>query len=203
MITVLAGVNGAGKSSIGGSAIRARGGHYFNPDEESRALLLAHPELTPDETSGRIWRHGVERLRQAIDSDTNWVFETTLGGRTITGLLLHAAKQGVAVDIWFCGLESAEKHIERVQARVARGGHDIPDHRIHYRYVESLKNLCRLAPLVRHLAVYDNSRNLDPSGRPSPRLLLSAKHGSIVTLAEDLPRWARPIAGALMPERLP
>ena len=30
---VLAGVNGAGKSSIGGAAIRAAGGEYYNPDE--------------------------------------------------------------------------------------------------------------------------------------------------------------------------
>ncbi len=203
MITVLAGVNGAGKSSIGGSAIRTRGGQYFNPDEESRWLLLTHPELTPDEASGRVWRQGVERLRQAISSNANWVFETTLGGHTITDLLLQAATQGVMVDIWYCGLESTEKHIERVQARVARGGHDIPEHRIRYRYVESLKNLCRLAPYVRHLAVYDNSRGLDRSGRPSPRLLLSAEHGQIVMLAGDLPHWAQPIAGALMPERLP
>jgi len=31
-LTVLAGVNGAGKSSIGGEALRASGAEYFNPD---------------------------------------------------------------------------------------------------------------------------------------------------------------------------
>ncbi len=200
MITVLAGVNGAGKSSIGGSAIRAAGGQYFNPDEESRSLLLARPELTLDEASGLVWRQGVERLQQAISRNTNWVFETTLGGHTITSLLLEAAAQGRKVRIWYCGLESPEKHIERVGARVARGGHDIPEHQIRYRYVASLKNLCRLAPQVDHLAVHDNSRDLDQSGRPSPRLLLKAEQGRIVTLADKLPPWTRSIAGAFIPD---
>ncbi|HBH79151.1 MAG TPA: ZTL protein, partial [Nitrospira sp.] len=35
---MLAGVNGAGKSSIGGAAIRQHGGKYFNPDEAARTL---------------------------------------------------------------------------------------------------------------------------------------------------------------------
>ena len=32
----LAGVNGAGKSSVGGAMIRASGADYFNPDEAAR-----------------------------------------------------------------------------------------------------------------------------------------------------------------------
>ena len=39
-IHVLAGVNGAGKSSIGGAAIRAFGGEYYNPDEAARGLTI-------------------------------------------------------------------------------------------------------------------------------------------------------------------
>ena len=36
---VLAGVNGAGKSSIGGAMIRASGADYYNPDEAAKALI--------------------------------------------------------------------------------------------------------------------------------------------------------------------
>lgn len=45
-IHVLAGVNGAGKSSIGGAAVRQHGGEYFNPDEAARALREKDPTLT-------------------------------------------------------------------------------------------------------------------------------------------------------------
>jgi predicted ABC-type ATPase len=40
---VLAGINGAGKSSIGGAMIRASGADYFNPDEAARDLIAANP----------------------------------------------------------------------------------------------------------------------------------------------------------------
>jgi hypothetical protein len=40
-IYVLAGVNGAGKSSIVGAAFRVFGADYYNPDEAARALMAA------------------------------------------------------------------------------------------------------------------------------------------------------------------
>ncbi len=39
---VLAGVNGAGKSSIGGAMIRSSGADYFNPDEAARDVIAAN-----------------------------------------------------------------------------------------------------------------------------------------------------------------
>jgi predicted ABC-type ATPase len=52
-IYVLAGVNGAGKSSIGGAAFRERGSDYYNPDEAAREIREAHPELTSMTTAIR------------------------------------------------------------------------------------------------------------------------------------------------------
>ena len=47
-IYVLAGVNGAGKSSIGGAMIRAAGGQYYNPDEAARQLMEADGAMEKD-----------------------------------------------------------------------------------------------------------------------------------------------------------
>ena len=55
---VLAGVNGAGKSSIGGAAIRAAGGEYYNPDEAARALMAANPGLGQTEANAAAWQQG-------------------------------------------------------------------------------------------------------------------------------------------------
>src|SRR5258708_7618013 len=41
-IRVLAGVNGAGKSSIVGATIRDKGGEYYNPDEAAREIMAGH-----------------------------------------------------------------------------------------------------------------------------------------------------------------
>jgi predicted ABC-type ATPase len=198
LITVLAGVNGAGKSSIGGSALRATGLDWFNPDEFSRELHAQFPDRPMDEINSRVWYEGLARLRTAIRDDTDFIFETTLGGETITNTLLQAIASGIPVNVWYCGLVSPELHIERVKARVARGGHDIPEQLIRSRYRTSMQHLCVLATGLHQLAVYDNSQPLGRDGRPNIRLLLHFKNGKIRQLDRDMPDWAKPVAAVCL-----
>jgi predicted ABC-type ATPase len=67
-IYVLAGVNSAGKSSIGGAAFREQGADYYNPDEAARALMAAHAGLKQAEANSAAWRRG--RAARARDSRT-------------------------------------------------------------------------------------------------------------------------------------
>jgi predicted ABC-type ATPase len=45
-IYVLAGTNGAGKSSVLGEMTRAEGADYFNPDEVARDILEENPGIS-------------------------------------------------------------------------------------------------------------------------------------------------------------
>ena len=124
-IFVLAGVNGAGKSSVGGAMLAEHGLTWFNPDSFARELT-AQLGLRVEEANARAWAHGRSQLEAAIANATNYAFETTLGARTIPALLAKAAATHDVVML-FCGLRSPELHIQRVRSRVACGGHDIPD----------------------------------------------------------------------------
>lgn len=201
MIFVLAGVNGAGKSSIGGSAIRAAGQDWYNPDELAQAMHEAYPEKPLKEINSQVWHEGRRRLETAIHDNTNFSFETTLGGNTITNTLLDAIAAGVSVHVWYCGLASTELHIKRVAERVARGGHDIPEGLIRTRYKTSMRSLCRLAPGLEQLAVYDNSMPLDAQQRPSIRRLLHVANGEIRELDRNMPGWAKPVAAVCLNTR--
>ena len=199
-ITVLAGTNGAGKSSIAGTRLREAGGAYFNPDEETRRGLTANPGIALDEANGLAWQESVRRLGLAIATKTDYAFETTLGGLTVTALLLEAAAAGLELFVWYCGLDSPERHIARVEARVSKGGHDIPEQKIRERYHASRQNLVRLMPLVTTLRVYDNSVEADPANglTPSPRLVLELARGRVAFPATSAamastPAWAQPI----------
>lgn len=198
MILVLAGVNGAGKSSIGGANLRANGQDWYNPDEIAREMLLRFPERLPQEIDSQVWREGLNRLRYAIRTNTNFAYETTLGGNSMTAALLDAIAAGVAVKVWYCVLETPELHIERVAARVTRGGHDIPEHKIRERYVSSMRNLCRLPPGLDKLAVYDNSMPLGTNGLPGVRELVLVENGKIMRLDTDMPSWAKPVAAVCL-----
>jgi predicted ABC-type ATPase len=194
---VLAGVNGAGKSSIGGAALRQRGAHYFNPDEAARAIREAHPRLTQREANGLAWNEGRRLLERAIAGGLDFAFETTLGASTIPRLLAQAADAGTQVWVWYVGLDSPERHLARVRSRVAAGGHDIPEADIRRRWDASRQNLVALMPKLDRLLVYDNSVEADPraGAAPRPRLLLETRRARIVRPADlrATPAWAKPI----------
>jgi predicted ABC-type ATPase len=196
-IFVLAGVNGAGKSSIGGAALLAKGVKYYNPDQEAGALRQDNPGLDLETANAHAWACGRNGLERALAHGLNFAFETTLGARTMTDLLLAGAQGGAEVHVWYAGLASAEQHIERVRSRVAAGGHDIPEQKIRERYAGSRANLVRLMPWLASLRVYDNSAEGDPKlgERPQPLLLLHMQAGKVIShiALEQVPQWAKPL----------
>lgn len=196
-IYVLAGTNGAGKSSIAGAAFRQRGTDYFNPDEASRRILCANPGVSLQEANSAAWNQGKRLLERAIAERITFAMETTLGGQTIATLLHKALAAGIEVRIWYVGLESLELHIARVRARVKQGGHDIPEAKIRERYHQSIWNLVQLLPRLTELIVYDNSEEADPhSGdEPNPKLILHVIKGKVISMCDLLkaPKWAKPL----------
>ena len=201
-IVVLAGVNGAGKSSIAGGFTSHERGSFFNPDAAAREIHALHPDISHTLANGQAWQIGRALLEQAIAEGRDYRFETTLGGRTIAELLERAARSGHRLHVWFCGLASPEMHLARVARRVAQGGHDIPAAKIRERWRTSRENLIRLLPLIHHLRVYDNSAEADPAEGHAPRpvLWLEMVEGRI-TAPSDLsgaPAWVQPIIAAGM-----
>lgn len=201
-IYVLAGTNGAGKSSIAGAMFSQQGAGYFNPDDAARRIRSANPKITQDEANSAAWHAGKRLLGRAIAERRSFAFETTLGGTTITELLEEALSKGIEVRMWYVGLNGADLHIARVRSRVLGGGHDIPEARIRNRYNTSRLNLIRLLPKLTELRVYDNSHEADPRAgiAPEPKLILHSVRGklSFACRLNETPDWAKPILASVI-----
>jgi len=218
-IIALAGVNGAGKSSVAGDILKDHVLVWFNPDAYARALI-ARTGCARNEADADAWAYGKARLEAALVEGTDYAFETTLGGDTISGLLAKASETH-DVHMIYCGLDSVEKHIARVRFRVDHGGHDIPEERIRVRWTSSRQNLIGLLPHFVHLQVFDNSADVAPGEPlPDPKLVLEMKSGIVVYPSLDdpeacgaIPDWAKPVVAAAFrlhkenagrhPQRLP
>lgn len=203
-VFVLAGVNGAGKSSVGGSLLAEHGLGWYNPDSYARELV-ARLGIEVAEANGRAWQYGRDELARALEEGRSFAFETTLGARSIPDLLARAARTHEVVMI-YCGLRSPEQHLARVRLRVVHGGHDIPEAKIRERWTASRLNLIRLLPAIAHLQVFDNSTDADARGNiPDPVLVLEVVREQVrfpaaldaQTLA-GTPEWARPIVQAAL-----
>lgn len=204
-IFVLAGTNGAGKSSIGGATIRAHGAQYFNPDEAAARIRAEQPHLSATQANSAAWHEGKRLLQHAIAQRLDHNFETTLGGQSFARLLKQAAESGFEVRIWYVGLASPEQHLARVKARVRKGGHDIPEADIRRRFDHSRLQLIQLLPQLAELRVYDNSHEADPhlGQPPKPRLVLHWQAGAVRVPAganalAQTPEWAKPVVMAAL-----
>lgn len=199
---VLAGVNGAGKSSLGGAALQASGAEFFNPDIVAARLREQQPGLSAEQANGLAWTLGRKGLERALAEGLTYAFETTLGGASIARLLLDGARGGAEVHIWFAGLATPELHLRRIAARVAAGGHSIPEAKVRERFDASRSNLVKLMPQLASLRVYDNSFEADPRAgrRPQPVLLLQMQAGRVVAHAplRSVPAWAKPLLAAAL-----
>jgi predicted ABC-type ATPase len=202
VLYVLAGVNGAGKSSVGGHLLERAGLSWFNPDTYARELI-AQSGCEQAQANAAAWQEGMRRLDEALEHGSNYAFETTLGGRTVPARI-EAAARTHDVLIWFCGLSSPEQHIARVKARVASGGHDIPEAKIRERYPAALENLIALMPYLAHLQVYDNSVDVARGKAiPDPALVAEMASGKLVwpddlESLERTPEWAKPLLEAAL-----
>jgi predicted ABC-type ATPase len=207
-IFVLAGVNGAGKSSVGGALLAEHGLSWFNPDSYARELV-AQLGLGVTEANGRAWELGRQQLEAAVTTGANYAFETTLGAKTIPELLAKASRTHNVVML-FCGLASVELHLRRVAQRVKVGGHAIPEQKIRERWVTSRANLIKLLPFLARLQVFDNSVEAAHGEEiRDPILLLEMTQGHLTFPAPNdakalraTPAWAQPIVQAAI-EREP
>ena len=202
MLWVLAGVNGAGKSSIGGHGLRQAGFEWFNPDTFARELVAA-TGCDQVQANAAAWQEGMRRLDDAMERRRAYAFETTLGGNTVPRKIAEASHTH-DVLMWFCGLSSPDHHIARVRARVAAGGHDIPEAKIRERYRSSLENLIALMPSIEMLRVYDNSVDVLPGEAiPDPVLLADIARGRLrwpldLDTLRQTPDWAKPLLEAAL-----
>ncbi|MCR5539544.1 MAG: hypothetical protein K6F71_01725 [Ruminococcus sp.] len=139
VFTIVAGVNGAGKSTFieWYTSDENRLGHVIDADK----LTLEHGSLIAG------GRKALEEINFCIENGINFCQETTLSGNQIIRTIKKAKTHGFRIEMIYLGLDTVEEHIARVAKRVSEGGHDIPEDVIRRRFASRFECLCRVLPL--------------------------------------------------------
>ena len=116
--TIIGGVDGAGKSSLVGAlkALRTDLGQIIGED-----TLTAQNGGSAIQ-GGKI---ALERIRECLDKGLSFTQETTLSGRKTEATAAEAGERGYAVRLYYVGLDSADECLQRIENRLAHGGHNI------------------------------------------------------------------------------
>jgi predicted ABC-type ATPase len=155
-IIMIAGPNGAGKTTTAISLITSCEMFYefINADEIARGLAPMHPESMALTASKLM----VKRLKELLEANKSFAFETTASGTNYIKHLKEAKTKGYEVHLMFLWLSSPDLAVKRVAHRVEHRGHHIPEDIIRRRYYSGLKNLIRhYLPLSNSAVVLDNS----------------------------------------------
>jgi predicted ABC-type ATPase len=155
-VIVIAGANGAGKSTVAPYLLRDTLGvsEFVNADTLAQGLSAFAPETAAISAEKIMLR----RIDELAESNRDFAFETTLSTRSFVPRLGKMRENGYELTLFFLWLADADLALRRVAERVRRGGHDIPKTTIERRYEKGLRNFFALyQPIAGNWLFYDNS----------------------------------------------
>lgn len=179
VLTVIAGPNGVGKSTLTASLTVAQGTPILDPDAIARSLNPQAPE------TGATWAGRVVLNRQNayLRSGTSFILETTLAGSAVLRLMDEARRRGFRIHLIYIGVDDVQVLLARIAGRVLDGGHAVPEHDVRRRYVRSMRHMKEA------IARADNVTLLDNVLDQEPQLVMTIDDGRSTIHIENLPSW--------------
>lgn len=195
LLVMVAGSNGAGKSTFYDAYLDSLALPFINADRiamELRAGARALPpklsSLPADQAAQRIAdeeRHASIVLRRSFVTET--VLSDPVGAKV--AMLSDARARGFEVWVFFIGISTPELSHARVRERVSsRGEHDVPADKIQARYVRTLRNLPGAVEAASIAVLLDNDLAEAPY-----RFVALFENGSLVRSSELAPEWAKAV----------
>ena len=180
-VVVLAGSNGAGKTTASRAVLRDvfQIGTFVNADFIAQGLN----GFDPDTVALQAGRLMLQRLHELAAEEQSFAFETTLSGKTYAPWLRSLQNAGYRVSLLYYWLESPDLAVARVAARVRRGGHHVPEATIRQRWTRSVENLFQLyLPLADDWSLVNNTHDGEPR-------LIAMGHGDVDVEVYDPASW--------------
>ena len=188
LLWVLAGGNGAGKTTFYEKYLAPRGLQMLSADDVARALEPADPNIAILEAQA--W---VEKKRERLFSNMeSFCYETVFSHPGKIDAIARAKGHGYAINLTYFHLDTAQLNQARVSQRVSQGGHDVPPEKIVARIPRTMKHVGVAMKLVDLAHLLDNSSYTNPF-----QLIADVKDGVVTIHAYPLPTWASEILSGI------
>jgi predicted ABC-type ATPase len=181
---ILAGGNGAGKTTFYNLFLEPKGMKLVNADIVAKAISPENPESVSYEAA-----YVVERIRaQLLAQDVSFCFETVFSHVSKIDFVANAKARSYEVILVYIHLAAAELNEARVYQRVTEGGHHVPADKIRIRIPRTMQHISSVLPLVSEARLLDNSYRNDPFQQ-----VAWVRHGKRQWAKKPLPHWAEEI----------
>ncbi|WP_226669045.1 AAA family ATPase [Microbulbifer aggregans] len=184
ILHLLAGINGAGKTTFYYNHIKPRAKvPFINADEIQKQLWPE--EANNPQRSYEAAKIAEKQRAEHIKQGKPFAAETVFSHPSKLDLIRDAQQGGFMVALYHIHVATPELAKSRVDTRTQMGGHDVPEDKIYSRFSRTLAHLQDAVQMADRTMVFDNS----VAGK-THRHLMTLERGRVVSLKADLPDWA-------------
>ena len=178
---VLAGGNGAGKSTFYRTRLEAQGLPFINADIIAKQLYPHAPEKHSYDAA----KVAAELRIKLIFEGRSFCMETVFSHPSKIDFIAQAKAKGYQVILVFIHLEVVSLNQARIAQRVSEGGHNVPVDKVINRIPRLLTYIKQVLPLCNRVYILDNSRSDNPFQR-----IATLKEGYLEKHQVKLPEWS-------------
>lgn len=178
---LLAGGNGAGKSTFHQHFLASTGLPFINADILAKELDPEQPEATSYKAAKLAENLRLNLLRTGI----SFCFETVFSHPSKIDFLATAKSAGYEIILIYIHLQNDQLNQARVFQRVSEGGHSVPKEKIISRIPRTMQYVSDALSLVDVTQFYDNSSHKHPF--TSVALI---QNSALQVQQRSLPDWA-------------
>ena len=174
--TIVAGVNGAGKSSLTG-VLRTEITNLGKIIDVDKIISKCNGNLIEGS------KKSIELIDDCLEKEICFTQETTLSGHRVLNTVKKAIEKGYYIRLYYVGLNTVEESIVRIENRVKKGGHDIPDADVIRRFEKRFEDLAAILPYCDEATFYDNENGF--------LAVAEYKNGEIMQIGSSQPQWLK------------
>ena len=172
--TIVAGVNGCGKSSLTG---------VLRTEIDNLGKIIDVDKITAA-CGGNLLEGGkkaVALIEECLEKEICFTQETTLSGRKTLDTIKRAMAKDYYIRLYYVGLDTIEESLLRIENRVKKGGHNINTDTVKNRFGKRFDDLLVVLPHCNEATFYDNDNGFVTVAK--------YKNGELQTVGQNSPKW--------------
>lgn len=172
--TIVAGVNGCGKSSLTG---------VLRTEIDNLGKIIDVDKITAS-CGGNLLEGGkkaIGMIDDCLEKEICFTQETTLSGRKTLDTVKQAIAKDYYIRLYYVGLDTMEESLLRIANRVKKGGHNINTDTVAKRFGKRFEDLLAVLPYCNEATFYDNNNGFVTVAK--------YKNGELQPIGQNAPAW--------------
>lgn len=172
--TIVAGVNGCGKSSLTG---------VLRTEIDNLGKIIDVDKITVS-CNGNALQGGkkaVALIDDCLEKEICFTQETTLSGRKTLDTIKRAIAKDYYIRLYYVGLDTVDESLLRIANRVKKGGHNIETEAVNRRFGKRFEDLLAVLPYCNEATFYDNDNGFVTVAK--------YKNGELQIIGQNPPQW--------------